>query len=295
MKNAISLLLEIGAIQNSSTAEVKYEITPLGLHLVQLPLDVKLGKMLIYACLFNCLEPMLTVAAALSGKSPLLHPLDSRDAAFAAHARFSTHHHPSFTVPVSKSPPQLAKKPYFPYSDHLTLIRIFDHWNHLRTNEGRDSAFEFCRTNFLSYSALEDIFDIRMQFRLYLEQANLIPQLPEDGPVIFSEDLVRCALCAGIVLIVVFSRQIGLFPRVTRVCMVQKFANKKGKKPKYTQKILDKFDDEVTIHQSSILFRQMRSLLGRNPEDDSRKELFLVYHKMVMLVSPCQRITSLHY
>jgi HrpA-like RNA helicase len=276
VKDAISLLLEIGAIQIPEVStESKYEMTPLGLHLVRLPLDVKLGKMLIYACLFNCIDPILTVAAALGGKSPLLHPLDNRDAAVAAHARFSTRNHPSFTVPIPESPFQLSKKPYFPYSDHLTVIRVFDQWNHLRVSEGRDAAFEFCRNNFLSCAALEDILDIRMQFRLYLEQSNLLAVLPkdQDSPRTFSEDLVRCALCAG------------LFPRVARVCMVQKFANKKGKKPKYTQKILDKFDEEVMIHQSSILFRHTRSLLGRNLEDESRKELFLAYHKKVTPLS----------
>jgi hypothetical protein len=197
VKDAISLLLDIGALQPGGSDEDKYEITPLGLHLVRLPVDVKLGKMLIYACLFNCVDPILTVAAALGGKSPLLHPLDNRDAALVAHARFSTHNHSSFSVPIPESPSQLSKKPYFPTSDHLTVIRIFDHWSHLRTNEGRDSAFEFCRRNFLSYAALEDICDIRMQFRLYLQQAGLITELPEDHPRTFSEDLVRCALCAG--------------------------------------------------------------------------------------------------
>ena len=30
-------------------------LAPLGYHLAQMPVDLRLGKMLIYACMFNCL------------------------------------------------------------------------------------------------------------------------------------------------------------------------------------------------------------------------------------------------
>lgn len=41
------------------------EITPLGRHLVKLPMDVHMGKLLILGCLFRCLSPALTVAVEL--------------------------------------------------------------------------------------------------------------------------------------------------------------------------------------------------------------------------------------
>ena len=34
------------------------------------PVDVKLGKMLIYGALLNCIDPVVTIAACLSSKSP---------------------------------------------------------------------------------------------------------------------------------------------------------------------------------------------------------------------------------
>jgi ATP-dependent RNA helicase DHX57 len=211
------MLKDIGAIsETNEDSPVRYEITPLGIHLARLPLDVRLGKMLIYACLFDCLGPLLTVAATLGGKTPLMSPLDCKEAAALAHARFSTHNHPSFTVPVarSSSASQLSKSPYFPFSDHLTVVRAFDQWNSVRLKDGKEAAFEFCRTNFLSSAVLEDILDIRAQFRSYLSRANLLPNpttpVPPDetendeddhtllsSPRTHSEDLVRCALCAG--------------------------------------------------------------------------------------------------
>lgn len=68
--------------------------------------------------------------------------------------------------------------------------------------------------------------------------------------------------------------------------MVQKYTSGKGKKiAKYTQKILNKNDQELVIHKSSILSRHTSNLLGRNPDEVSRKELFLASHKIVSLIS----------
>ena len=44
------------------------ELTTLGKHLANLPVDPGIGKMLIYAAMFGCLDPCLTVAAALSDR-----------------------------------------------------------------------------------------------------------------------------------------------------------------------------------------------------------------------------------
>ena len=51
------------------------EITPMGRLLSKLPTDVHLGKFLLIATLFRCLDPALTIAAALNSKSPFVTPL----------------------------------------------------------------------------------------------------------------------------------------------------------------------------------------------------------------------------
>ena len=43
-------------------------LTPLGEYLAQLPLDVRLGKLLVLGALFGCLEPMLHIAALLASR-----------------------------------------------------------------------------------------------------------------------------------------------------------------------------------------------------------------------------------
>lgn len=44
-----------------------------------LPVEPKLGKMLILGAIFNCLNPIMTVVAGLSVRDPFLMPFDRRD------------------------------------------------------------------------------------------------------------------------------------------------------------------------------------------------------------------------
>merc|ERR1712194_410571 len=67
----MKVLYDVGAIERIGTGMQQSErLTPLGLHLAKLPVDVKLGKMLIFGSLFQCIDPILTIAASLSSKSP---------------------------------------------------------------------------------------------------------------------------------------------------------------------------------------------------------------------------------
>jgi ATP-dependent RNA helicase DHX29 len=46
----------------------------MGRLLSKLPTDVHLGKFLLTAAIFRCLDPALTIAATLNSKSPFLTP-----------------------------------------------------------------------------------------------------------------------------------------------------------------------------------------------------------------------------
>eukprot|EP00608_Synchroma_pusillum_P011844 CAMPEP_0198442282 /NCGR_PEP_ID=MMETSP1452-20131203/66132_1 /TAXON_ID=1181717 /ORGANISM="Synchroma pusillum, Strain CCMP3072" /LENGTH=79 /DNA_ID=CAMNT_0044162911 /DNA_START=48 /DNA_END=284 /DNA_ORIENTATION=- len=71
-----------------------------------MPVDARLGKMLIMAALLRCVDPALTVAAYLSGRSPLSSPPDKRQVASAVHRKIA----PEFL------------------SDHLTVVKAFNQW-----------------------------------------------------------------------------------------------------------------------------------------------------------------------
>jgi HrpA-like RNA helicase len=68
IRTSVTCLLDIKAILPRPTLP----LTALGYHLAKMPVDVRIGRMLITASLLNCLEPALTVAAALAGKSLIL-------------------------------------------------------------------------------------------------------------------------------------------------------------------------------------------------------------------------------
>ena len=80
-------------------------LTPLGFHLASLPVDVRVGKMLIYGAIFACLEPVLTMAAAMGFRSPFFCPIDKREEADKARKAFTTAH-----------------------SDLLTTLKAYDGW-----------------------------------------------------------------------------------------------------------------------------------------------------------------------
>ena len=55
-----------------------YRLTPLGYHLSRLPMDAKVGKMLIIGCLLGCLDNALTIAAALSCSKSCFLPVSNK-------------------------------------------------------------------------------------------------------------------------------------------------------------------------------------------------------------------------
>ena len=56
------------------------ELTPLGYHLAALPVDPRVGKMILFGAIFSCLDPVLTVASVLGFKDPFVSPLVSKSA-----------------------------------------------------------------------------------------------------------------------------------------------------------------------------------------------------------------------
>lgn len=59
-------LQDLGAL----TADER--LTPLGYHLACLPVDVRIGKLMLFGAIFRCLDPALTIAASLAFKSPFV-------------------------------------------------------------------------------------------------------------------------------------------------------------------------------------------------------------------------------
>jgi ATP-dependent RNA helicase DHX29 len=82
IQRAVSALVEVQALTPNE------DITPMGRLLSKLPTDVHLGKFLLIATVFKCLDPALTIAATLNAKSPFVVPFGKEDAADAAKLGF---------------------------------------------------------------------------------------------------------------------------------------------------------------------------------------------------------------
>ncbi|XP_058473418.1 ATP-dependent RNA helicase DHX29 [Solea solea] len=142
VSNAINLLRKIGACHLTN-----HLLTPLGHHLASLPVNVKIGKMLIYGAILGCLQPIATIAAAIAEKSPFSTPMNRKDEANLAKAALA-----------------LAN------SDHLTIYNAYVGWKNSQT-EGPRAEMSYCRKHFLNRTALMTIEDVRHELMKMMEQA----------------------------------------------------------------------------------------------------------------------------
>ncbi|KAI4332828.1 hypothetical protein L6164_017705 [Bauhinia variegata] len=168
VQNAIDFLKMIGALDE------KENLTNLGKFLSILPVDPKLGKMLIMGAIFRCFDPVLTVVAGLSVRDPFLLPQDKKDLAGTAKSRFS------------------AKD----YSDHMALVRAYEGW---KDAEREGSAYEYCWRNFLSAQTLQAIRSLRKQFSFILKDAGLVDEDASiNNKLSHNQSLVRALICSGL-------------------------------------------------------------------------------------------------
>ena len=77
------LLQEVGAVDDTNA------LTPLGHKLAKLPLDPRVGRMILAALENACLTEMLIIASALSVQDPRDRPMEHQQAADEAHKKFA--------------------------------------------------------------------------------------------------------------------------------------------------------------------------------------------------------------
>ncbi|XP_075489847.1 DExH-box ATP-dependent RNA helicase DExH3-like [Primulina tabacum] len=167
VQNAIQYLKIIGALDENEN------LTVLGRNLSMLPVEPKLGKMLIYGAIFNCLDPIMTIVACLSVRDPFLMPFDKKDLAESAKAQFSARD----------------------YSDHLCLVRAYDGW---KDAEKQRSGYEYCWRNFLSAQTLKAIDSLRKQFFYLLKDIGIIESEESCNAWSGDEHINRAVICAGL-------------------------------------------------------------------------------------------------
>ncbi|CAM6110806.1 unnamed protein product [Calypogeia fissa] len=180
VQNAIDLLKTIGALDGNE------DLTPLGCHLAQLPVDPKVGKMLLMGAVFQCLGPALTIAAALAHRDPFVLPIDRKEDADEARRHFAGDHQ----------------------SDHIALLRAYDSWQSAK-RDGWER--KFCWENYLSSSTLQMMEDMRRQFLDLISDIGFVSKSQSQENNLYSGDMdmVKAVLCAGLFPSVVQCKQRG--------------------------------------------------------------------------------------
>ncbi|XP_028762862.1 DExH-box ATP-dependent RNA helicase DExH7, chloroplastic isoform X3 [Neltuma alba] len=163
VNSAISLLYEVGALEGDE------ELTPLGHHLAKLPVDVLIGKMMLYGAIFGCLSPILSISAFLSYKSPFIYPKDEKQNVERAKLMLLNEKldGPGDSNDVDRQ------------SDHLLMMTAYKRWERIFTEKGVKAAQQFCNSYFLSSSVMYTIREMRIQFGTLLADIGLI-NLPKN-------------------------------------------------------------------------------------------------------------------
>lgn len=261
--------------------QLSCQITPLGFHLAALPITPRIGKLMLYGVLLRCVDPILTIAAVCSSKSPFVMPFNEREAADAAKLGFLVGH-----------------------SDLMTALHAFNSWRsfvekgrvvHGNNNDQNSSlnASEFgsvsqspeqyCRSNFLSINALRLIEQMRGQFLNLLKDIGFMPtsvtckniQQCISNTYGNSTNMIKNAICAGLSPNILMMSNAGGGQESTNKpaqtsSLTASFGSQILQKPLGEMALKKRRKGTMSVHPSSVMFSIKRI--------DSK---FMVYHESI--------------
>ncbi len=171
VRDGKALLHELGAL-DLDTDNPRKRLTRLGRRLAQLPVDPRIGRMVLEADRNGCGDEVVVIAAALSIQDPRIRPAEKRGEADEQHARF-----------VDREA----------RSDFLAYLNL---WRHLRARQkelSRNGFRRMCHAEYLHYMRVREWQDLAGQLRQALRNVggtiNDAPAAPDD---------VHRALLAGL-------------------------------------------------------------------------------------------------
>jgi ATP-dependent helicase HrpA len=136
VRDGVQLLRELGAFDADGT------ITELGRRLAKLPLDPRIGRMILAADAEGCVREVLVLAAALSIPDPRERPADREDAARQQHARFADE-----------------------TSDFNSYLHLWRYLSDQRRALSGSAFRRMCRGEFLHYLRIREWQDLTGQLR----------------------------------------------------------------------------------------------------------------------------------
>jgi ATP-dependent helicase HrpA len=151
IQDGYALLAELGAVDDAN------ELTETGRQLAKLPVDTRIGRMVLAAKSENALREVLVIAAALSVQDPRQRPSDRAAAADEAQKQFNDEK-----------------------SDFLSWLKLWKFFEEaLEHGKSSRKLHEACREHFLSFNRMREWRDIHGQLKeLVAELGWRIPETP---------------------------------------------------------------------------------------------------------------------
>ncbi len=140
--DGFTLLAELGAVNEQR------QLTEIGWQLSKLPIDPRIGRMILAAKPENCLNEVLIIASALSIQDPRERPLEAQQAADTAQQQF-----------VDEQ------------SDFLSLLRLWHFFQEQARHLSKNKFRQRCRDHFLSYLRLREWQDIHHQLMTVVKES----------------------------------------------------------------------------------------------------------------------------
>jgi ATP-dependent helicase HrpA len=141
VKDGVALLEELGAL-DPAQPDPRKRLTEIGRRLAQLPIDPRLGRMILEADRNGCVPDVLVIAAALSIQDPRERPPDRQQAADTMHRRFA--------------------------DDRSDFLAYRNLWRYLQDQQAALSGNAFrrlCHAEFLHYLRVREWQDLVSQLR----------------------------------------------------------------------------------------------------------------------------------
>jgi ATP-dependent helicase HrpA len=143
INDGVTLLRELGALSAVKPGDAKSGgLTAVGQQLAQLPVDPRLGRMIVEAGRRGCVREVMILAAALTIQDPRERPTDKQQLAAEKHARFRDEN-----------------------SDFTGFLNL---WNYIQEKQQELSSTQFrrlCRNEFINYLRVREWQDLFAQLR----------------------------------------------------------------------------------------------------------------------------------
>ncbi|HIJ85096.1 MAG TPA: ATP-dependent RNA helicase HrpA, partial [Magnetococcales bacterium] len=142
------LLTELGAVDDT------YNLTPIGKKMARLPVDPRLGRMIIAAPSWHCLDEIVIIAAALSIPDPREWPLNRLEQAEEYHLRFADKN-----------------------SDFMMFLNLWRHVEQLRkTAVSKSQLNQTLKGEFISVGRVREWWEIYAQLKKITKEMGLSAQ-----------------------------------------------------------------------------------------------------------------------